>query len=54
VNYFMNRDSRPGRPKVVDETTAPADPVRQVRNVRTQPPAPAPTPIRSESEKTLV
>ena len=41
INYFLNRDSRPGRPKPVDATTAPAEPVRAVRNVRNPSAAPA-------------
>jgi methylenetetrahydrofolate reductase (NADPH) len=52
INFFLNRDSRPGRPKPVDQTTAPADPVRQVRNVRSRPPAPAAPSIRPERERT--
>ncbi len=41
LNYFLTRDSRPGHPKPVDASTAPAEPLRDVRNVRSQPPAPA-------------
>jgi methylenetetrahydrofolate reductase (NADPH) len=41
INYFLNRDSRPGRPKPVDATTAPEEPVREVRNVRGPSAAPA-------------
>jgi methylenetetrahydrofolate reductase (NADPH) len=42
INYFLDRDSRPGRPKPVDATTAPADPVRDVRNQRGHAPTPRP------------
>jgi methylenetetrahydrofolate reductase (NADPH) len=53
INYFLNRDSRPGRRKPVDTSTAPADPVRKVRNVRSHPPAPgAAAPIRPRGERT--
>lgn len=54
INYFLDRDSRPGKPKPLDETTAPADPVRAVRNVRSHPPAPAsaPAPFSPERERT--
>jgi methylenetetrahydrofolate reductase (NADPH) len=54
INYFLNRDSRPGRPKPVDATTAPAVPARTVRNVRSQPPAavPSSTPFTPERERT--
>lgn len=38
LNFYVNRDSRPGHPKPLDATTAPAEPVREVRNVRTHPP----------------
>ena len=40
INFFLNRDSRPGRPKPLDETTAPPDPVRGVRHERGHPPKP--------------
>jgi methylenetetrahydrofolate reductase (NADPH) len=42
INYFLNRDSRPEHPKPLDSTTAPKEPIREVRNVRSQAPAPAP------------
>jgi hypothetical protein len=34
LNFFLNRDSRPGRPRPVDATTAPTEPLRNVRNTR--------------------
>ena len=40
INYFLNRDSRPGRPKPLDASTAPADPRRDVRHERGHPPKP--------------
>ena len=45
INYFLERDSRPGHPKPVDASTAPKDPVRSVDHVRTAPPG-APPPSR--------
>jgi methylenetetrahydrofolate reductase (NADPH) len=39
INFYLNRDSRPGHPRPVDSTTAPKEPIRAVRNVRSQPPA---------------
>ena len=47
INYFLDRDSRPGHPKPVDASTAPPEPVRAVRNQRQQPP----TPTQSETER---
>ena len=43
INYFLGRDSRPGHPRPVDASTAPATPVRIVHNVRTAPPGAPPT-----------
>jgi methylenetetrahydrofolate reductase (NADPH) len=40
INFYLDRDSRPGRPRPVDASTAPAEPVREVRNVRHEAPAP--------------
>jgi methylenetetrahydrofolate reductase (NADPH) len=40
INFFLDRDSRPGRPRPVDASTAPAEPVRSVRNTRHEAPAP--------------
>jgi hypothetical protein len=34
INFYVSRDSRPGHPKPVDESTAPKEPVRAVENVR--------------------
>jgi hypothetical protein len=34
INYFLNRDSRPEHRRPVDATTAPPEPVREVRNQR--------------------
>jgi methylenetetrahydrofolate reductase (NADPH) len=48
INFYVNRDSRPGRPKPLDETTAPAEPVREVRNVRHH----SPVSFTPEREKT--
>jgi hypothetical protein len=42
INYFLGRDSRPEHPKPVDPTTAPAEPMRVVRNQRQHPPVPSP------------
>ena len=42
INFYLNRDSRPGRPKPLDATTAPAEPVRDVRNQRGHAPTPFP------------
>jgi methylenetetrahydrofolate reductase (NADPH) len=47
INYFLDRDSRPGRKKPLDESTAPAEPVRDVRNQRGH----APTPLEVQREK---
>jgi len=41
INFFLDRDSRPGRPKPVDASTAPVEPVRAVRNTRHEAPAAA-------------
>jgi methylenetetrahydrofolate reductase (NADPH) len=46
LNFFLGRDSRPGRPKAVDATTAPLEPLRIVRNVR---PVASPPPKKAES-----
>ena len=48
INYFLNRDSRPEHGKPVDASTAPAEPVRAVKNQRPQPPSPA----QSAAERT--
>lgn len=42
INFYVDRDSRPGRPKPLDQTTAPPDPVRTVRHERGHPPVPFP------------
>ena len=42
INYYLGRDSRPGRPKPLDASTAPAEPVRDVRNQRGHAPTPFP------------
>jgi methylenetetrahydrofolate reductase (NADPH) len=34
LNFYLDRDSRPGRPKPMDASTAPVEPVRTVRNTR--------------------
>ena len=34
INYYLNRDSRPGHPKPLDASTAPEEPVREVRKVK--------------------
>ncbi len=47
INYFLDRDSRPGRPKPIDASTAPADPGRDVRNQRGH----APTPLAQAPER---
>lgn len=44
INYFLERDSRPGHAKPIDASTAPKDPVRKVDNLRTGPPG---TPARN-------
>jgi hypothetical protein len=41
LNFYLDRDSRPGRPRPVDASTAPKEPVRAVRNVRHEAPAPS-------------
>jgi methylenetetrahydrofolate reductase (NADPH) len=50
VNYFLNRDSRPGHPKPVDASTAPLVPARIVHDVRKTAPAPAPAPAASAAQ----
>jgi methylenetetrahydrofolate reductase (NADPH) len=48
VNFYVSRDSRPGRPKPVDESTAPREPVRAVSNVR---PSTPPVPVTEREKK---
>jgi methylenetetrahydrofolate reductase (NADPH) len=40
INYFLDRDSRPGHRRPVDASTAPPQPVREVRNQRQESHAP--------------
>ena len=42
LNYFLERDSRPGHPKPLDASTAPQPARRDVRNQRGHAPAPFP------------
>jgi methylenetetrahydrofolate reductase (NADPH) len=44
INFYLDRDSRPDRPRPVDASTAPAEPLRNVRNVRHETAAPASAP----------
>ena len=41
INYFLGRDSRPEHRRQVDASTAPPEPVREVRNQRSHPPTPS-------------
>lgn len=48
INYFLNRDSRPEHHRPVDASTAPPEPIREVRNQRHEPPA-----AQSERERAV-
>lgn len=52
INYFLNRDSRPGHPMPLDASTAPIVPARIVHNVRTAAPAPPPPPAAPAAPST--
>ena len=51
INFYLERDSRPGHPKPVNASTAPDEPVRHVEHVREQPQPAAKPPIQSERER---